>query len=68
MFAACGGILSSPNGVITSPNYPNDYNHNDACAWLISAPDGNQIKVCTITHFCNVLSQMDDLLNQKTTS
>lgn len=37
--------MSYPNGVITSPNYPNDYDHNDACAWIINAPPGTQISV-----------------------
>ena len=40
----CGGILTSP-GVITSPNYPNNYDHHDSCAWLIQAPEGSQVKV-----------------------
>ena len=47
-FAECGGILNSPTGVITSPNYPQNYDHNDACAWQIIAPEGTQISVSTL--------------------
>ena len=35
----------SPQGVITSPNYPANYDHNDNCAWKISAPQGQRIRV-----------------------
>lgn len=41
----CGGMLTNPTGVVTSPNFPNDYDHNDACAWTITAPEGTQIVV-----------------------
>ncbi|XP_053408750.1 cubilin-like isoform X2 [Mercenaria mercenaria] len=42
-FTQCGGMLTDPTGIITSPNYPSDYDHNDACAWMITAPEGTQI-------------------------
>lgn len=45
MFTACGGELTAPQGQITSPNFPNNYEHNDGCAWLISAPEGERIRV-----------------------
>ena len=35
----------SPQGVITSPNYPANYDHNNNCAWKISAPQGQRIRV-----------------------
>jgi cubilin len=38
-------MLTDPTGVISSPNYPSDYDHNDACAWIITAPEGTQIVV-----------------------
>ena len=43
--AACGGIITEPSGVITSPNYPQDYDRNLDCAWLLRAPAGMVIKV-----------------------
>ena len=43
--AACGGVLGSSPGVITSPNYPSDYDHNDFCSWIISAPVGQRVRV-----------------------
>ncbi|CAH1775425.1 unnamed protein product [Owenia fusiformis] len=44
----CGGILTDSAGEITSPNYPNNYDHDDACAWLIQGPENSQITV-TVT-------------------
>ncbi|GFN89691.1 cubilin, partial [Plakobranchus ocellatus] len=49
-FTDCGGVYNGPSGVITSPNYPNNYNDNDDCAWLIRAPEGMVIKV-NVTDF-----------------
>ncbi|XP_052271847.1 deleted in malignant brain tumors 1 protein-like [Dreissena polymorpha] len=41
----CGGVLTDPIGVITSPNFPNDYNNNTRCTWIIKAPEGSQINL-----------------------
>ncbi|XP_022107899.1 cubilin-like isoform X2 [Acanthaster planci] len=41
----CGGDLTTPTGVITTPNYPDDYPHNRQCVWVISVPTGQQISV-----------------------
>ncbi|KAL8607578.1 hypothetical protein ACOMHN_003497 [Nucella lapillus] len=41
----CGGILDSPQGVLTSPNYPNNYDHDDFCVWKIVAPEGQRIRL-----------------------
>lgn len=41
----CGGVVTNPSGVITSPNYPQNYPQNQACIWKITAPEGYQIKV-----------------------
>ena len=42
----CGGlVLTQPNGTITSPNYPNHYNHDESCAWLIITYSMHQITV-----------------------
>ena len=40
---ACGGQLTTPTGVITSPNYPGYYAHNRDCRWFITAPQGKRI-------------------------
>ena len=45
LISGCGGIVSGTSGVITSPNFPNDYNHDDHCAWRIDAPVGETITV-----------------------
>ncbi|KAL8573023.1 hypothetical protein ACOMHN_010453 [Nucella lapillus] len=41
----CGGILDSPQVVLTSPNYPNNYDHDDFCVWKIVAPEGQRIRL-----------------------
>ncbi|XP_052259358.1 deleted in malignant brain tumors 1 protein-like, partial [Dreissena polymorpha] len=46
----CGGVLTDPMGFITSPNFPNDYNNNERCTWVINAPEGSLINV-NITDF-----------------
>ncbi|XP_065362088.1 cubilin homolog [Calliphora vicina] len=39
----CGGTLQSKNGVITSPNYPNNYPENSDCEWTITVTDHHAI-------------------------
>ena len=38
-------LLNSPNGVITSPGFPNNYPDNSNVAWLIQVPQGNYIEM-----------------------
>lgn len=42
-FVACGGRFFSPNGVITSPGYPELYGSNMDCAYTIKVPSGKQV-------------------------
>ncbi|XP_036410979.1 CUB and sushi domain-containing protein 2 [Megalops cyprinoides] len=39
----CGGTLRGQSGVITSPNYPQDYNNNADCTWTVLAEPGDTI-------------------------
>ena len=32
----CGGELTTPSGRIVSPNYPNHYDDNNDCVWVIN--------------------------------
>ncbi len=48
--SSCGGVVSGSSGVITSPNFPQNYDHNDHCAWLIQAPPGTTVTL-TFTSF-----------------
>lgn len=41
----CGGELTTPTGVISSPNYPNHYPHSRQCEWKITATSGKKITV-----------------------
>ena len=38
-------ILTSPTGIITSPNYPQNYGHGEDCRWLIKADEDNVIEL-----------------------
>ena len=39
----CGGYLYEPQGVITSPNYPNAYDNNLDCRWIVQVGRGRTI-------------------------
>ncbi|KAF6018834.1 hypothetical protein EB796_022840 [Bugula neritina] len=49
-YAPCGGVIRGDNGVITSPNYPQPYDHDMGCAWEIIADEGLQIEL-TVNNF-----------------
>jgi len=44
-------MITSPNGVITSPGYPSQYAGGTDCAWKIEAPEGARIRVIIIFFF-----------------
>ncbi|KAJ8306835.1 hypothetical protein KUTeg_014919 [Tegillarca granosa] len=46
----CGGNFSTPNGVILSKNYPNDYPPNTVCTWLITV-EPQKVVVLTFLNF-----------------
>lgn len=48
--AACGGVITSANGVITSPNYPDIYPSHADCEWSI-----------TVAPHHSILLQMENL-------
>ena len=35
--------FTDENGIITSSNYPNDYNPNEKCGFLIEGPPGSRL-------------------------
>ncbi|KAK2531299.1 Cubn [Columba livia] len=39
----CGGIFQATSGEIHSPNYPQPYNNNTDCSWIIQADYGHRI-------------------------
>lgn len=41
----CGGTLTSPEGSITSPQYPEPYNKNAWCVWKVSVSAGSVIQI-----------------------
>ncbi|XP_076766726.1 cubilin [Xylocopa sonorina] len=46
----CVNKIQGFNGVIESPNFPANYEHNLNCSWTIDAPMGNKINL-TFSHF-----------------
>ena len=41
----CGGIFTTPNGLLASPSYPNHYPDNSDCIYHISLPEGANITI-----------------------
>ena len=41
----CGGFLRGKQGVILSPNYPNNYDPHDDCGWLIEVDQNHVVKL-----------------------
>ena len=41
---SCGGLLTNISGVISSPNYPNNYPDNVTCTWKI-APEKSHVNL-----------------------
>ena len=41
----CGGNLTELQGTILSPGYPDPYDNNLSCSWLIELEQGNGIQV-----------------------
>ncbi|XP_077507273.1 protein tolkin-like isoform X3 [Amblyomma americanum] len=41
--AVCGGDVVLEDGVLQSPNYPDDYRPNKECVWKITVPDDYQV-------------------------
>ncbi|XP_041670250.1 cubilin [Cheilinus undulatus] len=45
----CGGTFTDDEGIIISPNWPNDYAHNRQCIYLIRLPAGEEVSL-NFTH------------------
>lgn len=48
--APCGGTFSTPQGELTSPDWPKDYPAQAVCTWRIQVPTAKSIHV-VFTHF-----------------
>uniref|UniRef100_A0A7M4EDH7 CUB domain containing protein 2 n=1 Tax=Crocodylus porosus TaxID=8502 RepID=A0A7M4EDH7_CROPO len=44
----CGGVLTGLSGVITSPDYPENYPNNAECHWIIQAAPNSVVKLVFI--------------------
>ena len=44
-FLECESVLTDANGTIVSPGFPNIYDENTTCSWLIQLPIGQFIEV-----------------------
>ncbi|XP_044150585.1 LOW QUALITY PROTEIN: cubilin [Bufo gargarizans] len=45
LIEGCGGTMTTPEGTINSPGYPNVYPHGVNCMWLISVQPGNLVRL-----------------------
>ena len=45
----CGGNFTAPNGVLTSPSYPDKYPKNSDCIYTITQPNGTLIEMNVLT-------------------
>ncbi|CAH1989272.1 unnamed protein product [Acanthoscelides obtectus] len=41
----CGGKFVATEGVITSPNYPQNYNKNETCEWMIDVDESHSVEL-----------------------
>ncbi|KAK4015731.1 hypothetical protein OUZ56_030705 [Daphnia magna] len=46
----CDGVLTTPNGLLTSPNYPGAYPNNYNCQWTIQVDRTSKIRLA-FSHF-----------------
>lgn len=44
-FSGCGGIFQATSGEIHSPNYPEPYNNNTDCSWIIQVDHSHRIRL-----------------------
>lgn len=42
-FSGCGGIFQANSGEIHSPNYPQPYNNNTDCSWVIQVDQSHRV-------------------------
>lgn len=45
IFTECGGIMELVKGVIKSPNYPNNYDMNSYCEWIVRVEPTHTMKL-----------------------
>ncbi|XP_033761795.1 cubilin-like [Pecten maximus] len=41
----CGGMMTSPTGTFTSPNFPGQYAHSRVCVWTIMVQQGRRVSL-----------------------
>ena len=47
-FEDCGGVLTSSEGMITSPGFPNSLSGAKSCAWLIQVTPGSTVHIYSL--------------------
>ena len=46
---ACGGRFTTPNGILTSPSYPDIYPDNADCIYTITQSNGAYVNISSLT-------------------
>lgn len=49
LMLGCGGILTQPQGIITSPLHPETYPHGITCRWVVRAGPGKVVRLQWLT-------------------
>ena len=62
LFVACGKALNGTSGFLTSPSFPDDFGQNLDCAWTITVPVGQIIRL-TFLNFTLEPNQNTDCTN-----
>lgn len=60
----CGSNLRGPSGVITSPNYPVQYEDNAHCVWVITTTDPDKVRLFHPHGYCQQPSLVSRLPGQ----
>ena len=60
--ASCGGNFTAPQGVLTSPSFPDNYPDNLDCVYIISQPVGTVILLIFSSMNIDAFGQRQDYL------
>ncbi|CAD5218412.1 unnamed protein product [Bursaphelenchus okinawaensis] len=58
----CGGLIEASKGLLESPNWPNLYDGNTTCVWVIRVPSGYRVSVKF--HYFQLKPQKDCLYDR----
>ena len=60
--SACGGNFTTPNGILTSPSYPENYPDSSSCFYTISRPTNTYLNLHILIFDLHYTYHCDDYL------